>query len=92
MILDSIPLPQLLGYVGGLMMPVFNIPLVYRVIKRKSSDDMSLAWVLGVETCVLLMVPSSIQSFDPVLKVFGITNAIAFSVVTVVVCAYHKRP
>ena len=84
-------LAQNLGFAGALLMPLCNIPLIARIIKRKSSDDISLPWVFGVEICVLLMVPSSLQSADPVLKLFGVTNAFFFSIVTLVVWHYHDR-
>ncbi|OGR85376.1 MAG: hypothetical protein A2901_00965 [Elusimicrobia bacterium RIFCSPLOWO2_01_FULL_54_10] len=83
--------PQTLGLIGALCMPLCNIPMIARIVKRKSSDDISLAWVFGVEICVLFMVPSAILSADPVLRIFGITNAFFFSIVTVVVWIYHRR-
>jgi hypothetical protein len=85
-------LPKILGILGSVLMPVFNIPLIYRIVMRKSSDDISLGWVLGVEACVILMLPSALQSAEPVLKIFGITNAISFSIVTIVVLSYHRKP
>ena len=84
-------LAQALGFAGALCMPLCNIPLIARIIKRKSSDDISLPWVFGVEICVLLMVPSALHSADPVLKIFGVTNAFFFSIVTGVVWAYHSK-
>lgn len=84
-------LAQNLGFAGALLMPLCNIPLIARIIKRKTSDDISLPWVFGVEICVLLMVPSSLSSADPVLKIFGVTNAFFFSIVTLVVWSYHSK-
>ena len=79
-----------LGMIGATAMPVCNIPLIIRIIKRKSSDDISLGWVLGVEICVLAMLPSAFFTADPVLKVFGVTNSIFFTLVTLVVWIYHS--
>ncbi len=82
-----------LGILGAALMPVFNIPLVVRIIRRKSSNDISLEWVIGIEACVLAMLPSSLSSPDPVLRLFGLTNSISFSIVTAVVCFYRfKKP
>jgi uncharacterized protein with PQ loop repeat len=84
-------LAQILGFAGALLMPLCNIPLILNIIKRKSSNDISLPWAFGVELCVLAMLPSSPSSADPVLKIFGLTNAIFFSIVTFVVWRYHNR-
>ncbi len=82
---------QTLGFLGAALMPLCNIPLIARIIKRKSANDISLGWVLGVEICVLAMLPSSLGSADPVLKIYGISNSIFFSIVTGVVCYYHSK-
>ena len=87
----SAELARNLGFAGALLMPLCNIPLIVRIIKRRSSNDISLPWVFGVEICVLLMVPSSLGSADPVLRLFGVTNAFFFSIVTFVVWHYHNR-
>lgn len=81
---------EIVGMLGALSMPIWNIPLIARIVKRKSSRDISLAWVIGVWVCVLAMLPSSIVSSDRVLKIFGITNAIAFTLVFIMVLKYHK--
>ena len=80
-----------LGFLGAALMPLCNIPLIARIIRRKSSDDISLEWVIGVEICVLAMLPSALTSIDPVLKIYGISNSIFFSVVTAVVYYYHSK-
>ena len=66
---------------SGIIMPLFNIPLILRIIRRRSSGDISLVWVIGVWSCVIAMLPSSLQSPDPVLVVFGIINSLFFSAV-----------
>lgn len=70
-------------------MPLFNIPLILHICKRKSSDDISFTWLFGVWACVLLMFPSVLISKDPVLKTFGFLNIILFS--AVVAAAWHYR-
>ncbi len=74
----------------GIIMPFWNIPLVYRVVKRRSSRDISIFWALGVWTCQLLMVPSALLSPDIVWKVFNIVNIVIFSFVVLIVLAYRK--
>ena len=79
------------GAIAGFIMPFFNIPLIIRIIKRKSSDDISLVWVIGVEACILIMSPAALTSKDIAFHAFGITNVIFFTAVTFVTVFYHKR-
>ena len=79
-----------IGVVAGAVLPLFNIPLIIKLVKRKSAKDFSKLWVLGVWTCALLMLPSAILSPDLAYKVFGIMNIILFSVVTFLVLRYHR--
>ncbi len=78
------------GLVAAVSLPLFNIPLIFRIIKRKSSDDLSLIWVLGVWTCIVLMFPSGIKSADIVWKVFNVVNIMFFTVVMLVTLKYRK--
>ena len=80
-----------LGAVAGFILPFFNIPLILHIIKRKSSDDISLVWVIGVEVCILLMSPSALTSKDVAFRAFGITNFIFFTAVTFVTL-WYRRP
>lgn len=85
-----------LGVVCGTAMPFFNIPLIVRVIRRQSSEDISLVWVVGVWVCVIGMLPSSLRSPDPVLLIFGVMNTVFFTGVLICVLYFHpairKRP
>ena len=83
---------ELIGLIAGIVMPFWNIPLIARIIKRKSSDDISLFWVVGVWICVIAMLPSAILSKELILKYFGIVNALFFTAVFVVVLKYHSPP
>jgi hypothetical protein len=71
-------------------MPLWNIPLIVRIWRRKTSQDISLAWVFGVWGCIILMLPSSLQSSDVVLKAFGVGNSVLFTVVLFVVVRYRR--
>ena len=79
-----------IGVVASIILPLFNIPLITRVIKRKSSQDISLTWVLGVWVCFLLMLPSGIKSDDIVWRVFNYANITMFTAVVFVSLKYHK--
>jgi hypothetical protein len=79
----------MVGLVSGILMPFFNIPLIARVIRRRSSADISIVWVVGCWVCVMGMLPSSVRSADVVLRFFGIVNAIFFSGVFVTVLYFH---
>ena len=80
---------KIAGIVAGIIMPLFNFPLVYKIWKRKSSSDISLVWALGIWGSIVLMLPASLISTDPVLKVFGILNFFLFSGVLFVVLKYR---
>ncbi|MFA7676881.1 MAG: hypothetical protein WCY34_01790 [Candidatus Omnitrophota bacterium] len=75
------------------MLPLWNIPLIIHIIRRKSSRDISLAWAFGVWACLILMAPSAFSSEEPVWKVFNIANLSLFSLVVFFVVVYRKpRP
>ena len=72
---------QIAGAAASIIMPLFNIPLVYKIWKRKSSSDLSLVWTLGIWFSIILMLPATLISSDPVFRIFGVTNFILFSAV-----------
>lgn len=78
-----------IGLVSGIIMPFFNIPLIVRIVKRKSSADISLAWALGVWVCILLMAPSGFKSQDVVWRVFNYMNVSLFTLVVIFVVRYR---
>lgn len=77
--------------VAAVVMPMFNIPLIVKIIKRKSSADLSLAWALGVWVCILLMTPQALRSQDISYKAFGSVNLIFFSAVTFFILKYRRK-
>jgi uncharacterized protein with PQ loop repeat len=77
------------GMVSAIAMPLFDVPLVIRIIQRKSAEDISLVWVFGIEFCILGMLPSSLLSIDPILKAFAIVNTLLFTAVFIAVLCYH---
>ena len=81
-----------IGLVASVALPLWNIPLMRKIIRRKSSADISMGWVLGVWTCILLMAPAGLTSSDITWKAFNIVNLILFTGVVVVVIKYRKKP
>lgn len=81
-----------LGAVAGAAMPLFNIPLMARIIRRRSCEDISLAWLFGVWICILLMVPAALVSDDLVLKAFAASNVVLFSCVVGIVVYFRWKP
>ena len=84
------PFIENVGLVASIALPLWNIPLIFKIVKRKSSEDISLSWALGVWTCILLMFPSGLQSTDKVWRAFNIVNLIFFTAVVVVTLRYRK--
>jgi len=80
-----------IAYIAAIALPLFNIPLILRIIKRKSSEDLSLTWVLGVWVCIVLMAPSGFQSEDAVWRVFNYFNVTFFTIVAIVTLRYRRR-
>jgi len=76
--------------VAGVALPFFNIPLIIKLIKRKSSKDLSLSWALGVWICIVLMTPQALRSQDITFRLFGIVNIIFFSAVAFFVLKYRR--
>ena len=76
---------------AGILLPLFNIPLMMRIIKRKSADDISLVWLFGVWFCILLMSPDALISKDFAFRMFGWTNLFFFTGVVVVTVKYHHK-
>jgi len=80
---------KLLGLVAALILPLWNIPLIVKISKRKSSKDFSLWWAVGVWGTLVLMLPSALVSEDFVFKVFNVTNLAIFSIVVVQVLRHR---
>jgi len=80
-----------IALIASIILPLWNIPLIVRIIKRKSSRDISMYWVVGVWTCFVLMAPDGFVSEDLVWRTFNIVNFIFFTIVFVIVLAYRKK-
>jgi len=80
-----------IALIASIVLPLWNIPLIVRIIKRKSSRDISMYWVVGVWTCFVLMAPDGFVSEDLVWRTFNIVYFIFFTIVFVVVLAYREK-
>ena len=81
---------KIIALIAAIVLPLFNIPLIVKVIKRRSSRDLSISWAIGVWICFLLMLPESLRSPDVVWRAFSIMNITLFTGVAVVTLAYRK--
>jgi hypothetical protein len=79
-----------IGFLAAVLMPLWNIPLIWHLERRKSSRDISLPWALGVWGCILLMLPDGLRSADPTFRAFCVVNVVCFTVVVVQVLRYHR--
>jgi len=82
---------QKIALIAAVILPLWNIPLIMRIVKRKSSEDISMYWALGVWICFVLMAPQAFRSSDIVWRVFSIANLTLFTAVLITVVVYRKR-
>jgi len=80
-----------IALLAAIILPLWNIPLIVRIAKRKSSRDISIYWVVGVWICFVLMAPDGFTSEDLVWRTFNIANLILFTIVFIVVLVYRKK-
>jgi uncharacterized protein with PQ loop repeat len=80
-----------IGLVASIVMPLFNIPLIVRIIRRRSSADISMSWAMGVWICAILMAPSGFTSKDIVFRSFNIVNLVLFTGVVIAVWRYRGK-
>jgi uncharacterized protein with PQ loop repeat len=43
-----------IALIAAIILPLWNIPLIVRIIRRRSSKDISRAWAVGVWLCFVL--------------------------------------
>ncbi|MDP8293190.1 MAG: hypothetical protein RAP41_02035 [Candidatus Orphnella occulta] len=80
-----------ISLIAGIVLPFWNIPLVVRVIRRKSSQDISLWWGIGIWTCLALMLPHGLITEEIVLRGFTIANFTLFTI-TYIIILYYRIP
>jgi uncharacterized protein with PQ loop repeat len=79
-----------IGFWAAVIMPLWDIPLIMRVIKRKSSQDISKGWITGLWLSSVMMTPSAFIAADKIAIGFNIVNVIMLTAVLVVVIKYRK--
>jgi uncharacterized protein with PQ loop repeat len=79
-----------IGLWAAIILPLWDIPLIVRIIQRKSSDDISLIWICGMWVTSVLMAPSAFISGDKLAIGFNIMNVIMMTAVLIVVIKYRK--
>ncbi len=79
------------GVVSAVALPLFNIPLIAKIARRKSSADFSLSWAVGVWVCIALMTPQALRSQDAAFRAFGVVNLLFFSIVAFLILKYHPK-
>ena len=80
-----------IALVASVVLPLWNIPLIIKIIRRRSSGDISVPWAVGVWACLFLMFPAGLRSEDIVWRTFNIVNFTLFSAVVVTVLRYRSR-
>ncbi len=78
-----------IGLIAAMVLPLWNIPLILRIGRRKSSADISLAWTLGVFFCLVALLPSGLVSDDPVFRAYTVVNLLFFTGVVIQVLRYR---
>jgi len=73
-------------------LPLWDIPLMVRIIQRKSSQDISIVWAVGLWLTSVLMAPSAFISGDKIAIGFNTVNVIMLTGVVIVVIKYRKGP
>ena len=79
-----------IGFWAAVILPLWDIPLIVRIIKRKSSEDISIVWAVGLWATSVLMAPSAFISGDRIAVGFNTVNVATLTVVMIVVCKYRK--
>ncbi|MDD5019426.1 MAG: hypothetical protein PHH75_04910 [Candidatus Omnitrophica bacterium] len=79
-----------IALIAAVVLPLWNIPLIIKIHKRRSAEDFSRSWALGVWGCLALMFPAALQSEDVVFKTYSVVNIILFSMVVGWVLRFKK--
>jgi hypothetical protein len=82
---------QYISAAAAVILPLFNIPLIVRIQQRRSSQDVSLTWAVGVWACFVIMLPSGLTSPDKVYRIFSVANITLFTGVLVQVLRFRNR-
>ena len=79
-----------IGLWAAIVLPLWDIPLIVRIVQRKSSQDISMSWAFGIWITSVLMAPSAFISGDKMAMGFNTVNVIMLTAVVIVVFKYRK--
>jgi len=79
-----------IGLWAAIILPLWDIPLIVRVVKRKSSQDISLIWAIGIWITAVMLAPSAFLSGDKMAIGFNTMNVIMLTGVMIVTIKYRK--
>jgi uncharacterized protein with PQ loop repeat len=80
----------MIGLWAAIILPLWDIPLIVRVVQRKSSQDISMGWAVGIWISSVLMAPSAFLSGDSMAIGFNTVNVIMVTAVLIVVFNYRQ--
>lgn len=79
-----------ISFWAAVILPLWDIPLMVRIIQRKSSQDISLGWAFGLWSSSVLMAPSAFIAGDKTAMGFNLVNVTMLTAVLIVVFKYRK--
>ncbi len=81
-----------IGLWAATILPLWDIPLIVRIVRRKSSQDISLIYAVGIWVTAVMMAPSAFVSGDKLAIGFNTMNVIMLTAVMIVTIKYRKGP
>ena len=79
-----------IGEVTTSVLPLFNVPLILNIRKRKCSCDISLLWTAGIWGCSLVFMIVSLLSGGTLLKAIAVVNFVFFTATMLYILKYHQ--
>lgn len=76
--------------IAAAVLPLFDIPLILHIMKRRSSKDISVLWAVGLWVTSIALAPAGILNPNWASKLFNIVNVIMLTILVVVVWKYRK--
>jgi hypothetical protein len=80
-----------ISFWAAVCLPLFDIPLIMHIVRRKSSVDISVVWAVGLWASSVLMAPSAFVSGDKTAIGFNVVNVIMLSIVLIAVLKYRTK-
>ena len=79
-----------IGLWAAIVLPLWDIPLIVRIVQRKSSQDISMSWAFGIWITSVLMAPSAFISGDKLAIGFNTMNVTMLTAFLIVAVKYRK--